>query len=780
MYPLNNTAKTLFQNYRQQTAKIQFAGSKETRILTESDIMQNSLSVDRYCTSGDQIEIGSAIAAELTVKLDNRDGKFDDLELEGAELYVVLGMRDSTETIPLGYFTVDESPRKRSIIEITALDRMMKFDQLADPSKFPKGASVGAYIQICCSACGIVLHTSLSRLPNITHAVETFPEKDDITYRQILQWCAALTGTCAYIDWNGELRLEWYTDNVTGETISTSERYVSDILENDIVISGVIAQDDDENEYIAGNDSYAIGLEDNPLIQSGYEEVVTALYGKIGGFTYRPYSCETKPMPHLYPLDTIVFVDKKGTRHTTIITNATFTMNAHTKFEGRGETSTKNKYHTPSLTAQQSRILERLKKQTEQRVSESEQNALHLNEMIANALGLYCTTYRNEDGSISYYYHNKPTLEESNIIYTFNAGGFAWTTAWNGGKPVWQYGITSSGNAILNYLTVNKLTADHINVESLVASGMVSATKGVIGGFVIGEESLTNENGGSSISIIEEGYRTQFWGGGIYHTKQESAGGQTVTSGFSLTASEIYLSGVVSGTRTGIDILTSYEKRRNYDAYDGRSDTFAEACITSIRPASTMVDTGYNSAATPFILGIPRSVQKSPYRGVNEWGAYLRFDDYNSATLFYDPRCQGAWYLGDAQTGEKSALSALHKTSGTIEDSVRDETYNGKELRKETCNINVLDFCGLVFIGIYISNIQEAELDDQVHTFNLSNYLSSISIVNASTRLSANGSVSGYGHDASLACGWTGTTAFVGLDDGTMDDGFILTIIGTK
>ncbi len=476
MYPLNSAAVRLFQNYTIQTATINFAGKEESLTLTEKDIMQGSLSVDRYCSSGSEIEIGSAISSELTFKLDNRDGRYDELNFEGAELYVIIGLRDTAERIPLGYFTVDESPRKRSMIELTALDRMMRFSRLADTSKFQKEASVGDYIRESCSLCGVTLHTDISRLPNINHVIHEFPDKKNVTYRQIIQWCAALTGTCAYIDWNGELRLEWYSDNKTDTVITASERYSSDLYEKDITITGIKAEDDDDNVYLAGTDEYVLSLENNPLIQSGYEEVVTALYGKIGGFTYRPYSCEVKPMPHLYPLDTIVFVDKKGVRHTTIITNATFTMNAHTSLQGVGETKTKSDYYNPSLTEQASRILDQTKKETEKFITEKQQGVLHLNEMIANALGLYLTEYEHEDGSITYYFHNEKTLEESSIIYTFNEGGFAWTHNWNGGNPAWEYGVTSSGNAILNYLIVNNLTADYISVSSIV--GAINDTTG--------------------------------------------------------------------------------------------------------------------------------------------------------------------------------------------------------------------------------------------------------------------------------------------------------------
>lgn len=60
-------------------------------------------------------------------------------------------------------------------------------------SKFQKEASVGDYIRESCSLCGVTLHTDISRLPNINHVIHEFPDKKNVTYRQIIQWCAALS-----------------------------------------------------------------------------------------------------------------------------------------------------------------------------------------------------------------------------------------------------------------------------------------------------------------------------------------------------------------------------------------------------------------------------------------------------------------------------------------------------------------------------------------------------------------------------------------------------------
>lgn len=92
MYPLSQEALDLFnENYR-QTVEIIFYGVDETFTITESDVILGSMTVDRTCISGSRIEIGSAVAAEFAITLDNGGGKFDNVKFEGAELFVRVGI----------------------------------------------------------------------------------------------------------------------------------------------------------------------------------------------------------------------------------------------------------------------------------------------------------------------------------------------------------------------------------------------------------------------------------------------------------------------------------------------------------------------------------------------------------------------------------------------------------------------------------------------------------------------------------------------------------------
>lgn len=457
-YPITQEVLDLFTTQHRQIVDITFKGVAETKTLTEKDVIQGGLSIDRYCVSGSRIEIGSAVAAELSLTLDNTDGKFNDTAFEGAELFINVGTKKwearkwekaVEHFIPMGYFTVDNSPRKLSNITLSALDRMVHFDKDVEPEKLSFPMTVGNLLEQICNICNVELATDIITLINQDYVINEYPQGNDLIYRQLLMWIAEITGTCAYIDWEGKLRLEWYKTESSAR-IDASMRFSSDLLENALTISGVRIKVSDEENVLCGDESYALLIEGNSLIQHDSETLAQSIYSKVGGFTYTPYECIAKPFVNLYPLDSIVFVDKDGVEVPTVVTNTTFLINGNIGISAKGETATNDGYASANpLTKQEAFIIEKVKKEANKNLSENVQSILSFNELISNALGIYATVVTDKSGGKQYYMHDSPNLEDSNTIYTLNTGGFAYTNSgWNNGNPVWQYGFDKNGNAI--------------------------------------------------------------------------------------------------------------------------------------------------------------------------------------------------------------------------------------------------------------------------------------------------------------------------------------------
>lgn len=507
MVNLANTIKEKWQSGGHQIAKVESTGLRYVstgklldtadQIITSDRICDGGLSIDRTAVSGSKLELGSAIAATLSLTLYNTDKKYDDVNFEGVEMKVSVAVdEDSPTWVPLGVFIVDTPPRHLSTISISAMDRMVLFDKDASGFDYDTNSTVAEVIQACAKAAGVPLaDTNVKKLPNYNVQVSKPETQSTITYRTLLQYCAALTGTFAYMNETGKLAFRWY-DTTAGFAMTPANRYSSDIYEQDVTITGLTytikSQDSEGKETstvnVYGSADYVFDFTDNLLIagNAARNQALTVVQSKIIPTTYRPYSAEILPAPWLFPGDAVTYlpVDKDDTaanRVFSVVTNMAYTLNGSTTIAGQGETAQSNSYaSTSGLTAAQAQILQRVTDRVTQERTNREQAILQLNEQIKGVkagkddlliagLGLYTTEETLSDGSIVYYYHDKQTLDDSSIIYTFQSGGFAYTTNWNGGNPTWTSGFDRNGNLIMNTISTYKLEADDIQAGSITA-----------------------------------------------------------------------------------------------------------------------------------------------------------------------------------------------------------------------------------------------------------------------------------------------------------------------
>ena len=274
-------------------------------------------------------------------------------------------------------------------------------------------------------------------------------------------------------------------------------------------------------------------------------------------------------------------------------------------------------------------------------------------------------------------------------------------------------------------------------------SGTITATSGTIGGFTINASSLTNASGGSSIQITSGNYTTYLGANTCYSRYQESAGSR----GWTLSHGAISISAYSSSVYCGIKITPTYSKRSSTSSYS--STTVAEGCITAFSSPTYNVDGNYTTgSAVPFILGLCRQYAKSPYTPSQEWGAYLRFVNYQLAELVYDSYYSGSWRMRDVNTGRTYDLTG-HK----------------------------------FYFWTYTSKIQ----DDIVVSCTQSTHgLTSVqgAIVVPRATATAASSLSGYNHitnngHTDYGVTISGTTVYIALDYGIFYNGFYCIIYGS-
>lgn len=508
MYPIAENIRKIFASGVSQKARITvFQKDGSTYVLTDADICDGGLSVDRYSVTGQVLELGSAVASELSLTLRN-DGALNDKQFQGAELFVEVGVVDSvtprmlmlenglqlqtespqtleleiynalpsdTEStvvyVPLGWFKVDSPPRKLSTISISALDRMIRFDKDVEKSDLSFPCTVSELLLEICRICNVQLaDNSVSSLANADYEIQAFPEQQNLTYRTILMWIAQITGTCAYMDWNGKLRFGWYEIENAVISIDESARYDSDLQEQAITITGIEIHTNDDTvlQSAVFQDNYVISIEGNLLLQGNEQSVVDALGNKIVGFQYIPFETQTISMPFLFPMDCVDFV-KNGTAHRTVLTNVNYALNGSTSLAAKGETEEMRSL--PSLspfTPEQTKINQKRDESVEKALSAQESAAQYLNQTAASAMGLYYKEVKDENGGVIRYWHDNESLENSLYICMQNAGGsFSTNTGWNNGNPQWTTGTDKFGNAVVNLLNTIGIQAEWIQADSI-------------------------------------------------------------------------------------------------------------------------------------------------------------------------------------------------------------------------------------------------------------------------------------------------------------------------
>ena len=534
MYPITNAVKALFE--AEQTKVLRITGTDKNGAvisITDDDVRENSFEIDRYSCNGQMLEIGTAISAQLSMKLENTDGRYDSIVFEGAELFVEIGIADWTQAnptitwVPCGYFTPDIQPRKMTTISITALDRMMWFenvsvllhpwttqsgeiirDSAGEPIYFVSNASlvfpctVAELVGRVCALCNVPFSQNLSGLPNHNYSItELLVTDQSVTFRDVIKWCAGIMGTNAWIDWSGSLRFSWY-NNDTGYVSTVDNRLSSDLYENAIVITGVkcTLPDDESTMYIAGSNDYAIDLTGNNLINAdNVQTLLQGVYNALNAFAYTPFSANVIAAPYLWPMDRIVFTDKNGNGHVSALTNVNLSLNGSTALSAVGESLKAYSYGTPgSFTLQQQAAMQKWRSNV---VADTRAAVDNASAQITGANGGYVRFMYDENGVMTeILIMNTPDIATATKVWRWNSGGFGYSS--NGYQGPFTTAITQDGSIVANFITTGVLNAD------LILAGTMSADR-ISGGVIDGETilakllNIVNEDG-DTIAKLED------------------------------------------------------------------------------------------------------------------------------------------------------------------------------------------------------------------------------------------------------------------------------------
>lgn len=521
MIPVTNAFKNAIVNdNKDYIIKIEMTLHDGTKLtLDNADIWESGISFEEATSSTSSFDIGAVVIGKCQIVLNNIYEKFSPYDFFNAALTLWLGLNlgDTTEMIRKGFYTVDEPKYNGSLITLSCLDNMWKFDVPYSEVATVYPATIGVIIADICLYCGVPL--GKANFPNYNYVIQARPD-DELNCREVISYLAQISCLYARISNSGALVMQWYEmhtgkninggyfddgtplyksgddlyggnfddwssgDDYNGGTFEDWEKVhmirssqSMSVSTDDIVIKGIRIKSDRDDGYdvLYGTDEYVLVIENNPFVNAdNAEEIASYVGGIIVGMYFRPFTASVLNDVTMEAGDMCVINDFRGNIYNSYITNLSFTLGNYESLSCGAETPSRNKtvrYSDGAKTTAQIRA------ETQEQISTYGKAIQNMNELAANAMGLFQEREIQEDGSEICYESNKPITVDENgkchfvagsIVYKRTGDGFFVSN--DGGKDgSFIGGFDSNMNAVVNVLSAIGIAANWIQTGRLVA-----------------------------------------------------------------------------------------------------------------------------------------------------------------------------------------------------------------------------------------------------------------------------------------------------------------------
>ena len=472
--------------------------------ITVDDMDIFSLQISEASSNTSSFDLGAANADQLTLKLNNIDGKFDTHDFSEALITVKIGLElpdRSTEWLNKGSFNAEPGEESGNTIAVKAFDDMVKFDQPYSLSKLAYPATLGNIVRDACSCCGVTLAPDTASFDNDNYVVQNRPDDSSVTFRQVLQWVGQIACKFFVINIDGKLSARWYNTeilesmwgykedgglyNINGELIEDSSGLIiveetEGIIKTDALLSGSVIKTDDvvitgikvveedqgdtsaETTYQSGAEGYVLEISGNKLIQDGNGATIASYLGeRLNGLQFRPMEVDVPTDPAREAGDLGLITDARGRHYKTIFTNIEYTAHAAQKLTSGAEAPTRL---SSVRYSQATRVYKELRANLKKQKTEWDAAFDKLQSEMKTKNGLFPIRETQEDGSSILYFCDKPELSDASIVVKFSAAGWAMST--DGGKT-WNSGWLVDGTMIAYILNAIGINAKWINTGAL-------------------------------------------------------------------------------------------------------------------------------------------------------------------------------------------------------------------------------------------------------------------------------------------------------------------------
>lgn len=496
MINVSNTFKEKLQDGEQviEIVDITFADGTTKTLENEIMIGNNDFS---DCAESSSFPVGATVCKTMKLELDNTEGQWKDYNFYQAKVHAYLKLQTSVaepssesiwmndfyepildtdgnsivlsraasedryETIDKGVYTITTPEQYGEILSFTALDDMYKTN-----SKYYSALTlpqpIMALVRDACESLNIPMGFSSMAHGNVV--ITTLP--DNMTFRQLIGWAAVLETANARIDNRGYLQfIKWNFGAVeNGPLVPIKlEDYVNSptLSSDDIIITGIRVKNK-ESESLFGTAGYVLELENNLLSDSDLGTVAAWIGGNLVGARFRNLQGDLIYNPLLEFGDMAYSFDRNGNKYLTPITNVSSSLNGITTVKTQADDPIRN---SSTYMSEATKALVEARQLVKDERTEREKAVERLANTLKESGGLYMTEDPQDDGSVIYYMHNKPTLEESDIVWKLTAEAIGIST--DGGKT-YPYGFTVTGEMITRLLYAEGINASYINAGALV------------------------------------------------------------------------------------------------------------------------------------------------------------------------------------------------------------------------------------------------------------------------------------------------------------------------
>lgn len=371
--------------------------------------------------------------------------------------------KDIIETIDKGVYTVTTPEQYSDIINVTALDDMYKANKTYTSGlKLPQ--SLINLVRDACKTVGIGMNLTMEHGDIIIRSVP-----DSMTFRQLFGYAAMVESANARIDYSGNLQFVKWDFERTNIPDLKDYGNPPTLSSDDIVITGIKvtngqSNDDTDTDYsgMYGKEGYVLELE-NELIDTDQLQTVANIIGEqIVGARFRNLEGDLVYDPLVEFGDMVYTYDRLGNKYLTPLTDVSGNVGGLTTVKTQADDPIRG---SSDFYGNSTKAIVAARQMVRKETSAREEAIKRLAETLSSSSGLYMTQEPQQDGSIIYYMHNKPTIAESNIIWKLTAEAFA--VSIDGGKT-YPYGFAVTGELITRLLYAEGINADYINAGTLV------------------------------------------------------------------------------------------------------------------------------------------------------------------------------------------------------------------------------------------------------------------------------------------------------------------------